>query len=300
MKSADWQHWQAHLLHPMIDALLARRPQSRSLHEHAANFPGARAAAEQAARWAERMGFAVDADWKIRHARCGALERQDNFARLLRRSLIARDRLEVAGAWPRAPFVALGLHWGTGFPALEHLLAASLQPAFVYLPEDPAALPSRSARLYDALHLRALRGFGHSIQVGGAYQAIQVALEAGRVPVVLVDAPPQPDSQVIAVAGQDWTIRLRSGLMRLLADQQIPFVLFRCWHPVAAEKRRLEIAEVCCFGHVGDIAERWAAFLLESLYLDGAQWHFWTQAETFLMRQPNLDQPVVQVEEEGL
>lgn len=288
---AGWTHWQAYLLDPLLDAVLARRPDDRALLTHGRRFPAAVSGAAVAAQQAERLGFAVDADWSERHWRCAALDRQDNFARLLGRSLTRDDRLEVCGSWPQPPFVALGLHWGTGFPVLAHLQQAGLQPGFVYLPEDPYQLPSLPARIADRLHLRALARFGPAIRVGGAYQAMQQALAAGRVPVVLFDAPPQRESSLLTVPtgpGIERSLRLRSGVLRLLAAEQVPFVFFRCWMPAQGNRRRLEISAPAQSDQPEDIARQAAGFLLDSLRLDGAQWHFWSQAEA-LMEPP--DQP---------
>ncbi len=282
---AHWTHWQAYLLDPLLDALLGRKPDSAVLLSHGRRFPLAEAAARQAAECAERMGFAPDPQWNERHWRCASLDRQDNFARLLHRSLTDGKRLEVVGAWPQSPFIALGLHWGTGFPALAHLQESGLPPSFVYLPEDPAHLPSRPARIYDRLHLRALAGFGPAIRVGGAYQAIRDALGAGRIPVVLVDAPPNPDSRLLPIdpgPGIDRSICLRAGVLRLLAEHQVPFVFFRCWKPEDSARRRLEIKAPDCSDRPEYIAERAAEFLLKTLRLDGAQWHFWGQAEALM------------------
>lgn len=288
-----WTHWQAYLLDPLLDALLARRPGSPLLLRHGKRFPAAEMGARQAAEQADRMGFAVDPKWSERHWRCAALDRQDNFARLLRRSLTAGNRLEVVGAWPKPPFVALGLHWGTGFPALEHLQVTGLSPSFVYLPEDPGHLPSRPARIYDRLHLRALGGFGPAIRVGGAYQAIRDALAAGRVPVVLIDAPPHPDSRLVDIDSRpeiDRNIRLRAGVLGLLAEHHVPYVFFRCWKPDGSVLRRLEVKAPNRSDQPEHIAEQAAAFFLETLRLDGAQWHFWSQAEA-LMSLPNPAAP---------
>lgn len=280
-----WTHWQAYLLDPLLDALLGRKPDSPVVLAHGRRFPAAEAAARQAAECAERMGFAPGPQWNERYWRCAALDRQDNFARLLHRSLTHENLLETVGAWPRPPFVALGLHWGTGFPALAHLQRSGLSPGFVYLPEDPDHLPSRPARIYDRLHLRALAGFGPAIRVGGAYQAIRDALAAERIPVVLIDAPPHPGSRLLHIdprPGIDRSIRLRAGVLRLLAEHRVPFVFFRCWKPDEAARRRLEIKQSDCSGRPEYIAERAAEFLLETLHLDAAQWHFWCQAEALM------------------
>lgn len=280
---ARWKHWQGHLLDPFIDALLARKADSPELLKHGRRLPAAELGGQQAAEQAEKMGFAVDADWLRRHWRCAALDRQDNLARLLRRSLTADERLEVQGTWPQAPFVALGLHWGTGFPALEHLQISGLKPSFVFMPEDPGRLPSRPARIYNRLHLRALAGFGSGIQVGGAYRAIQDTLAAGGVPVVLIDAPPQPESRLADVRQEaERTVRLRAGVLGLLAQCHVPYVFFRCWKPPRAARRLLEIGTRGRSDDSAEIAAQAAEFLLASLRLDGAQWHLWPHAEKLM------------------
>ncbi len=282
---AAWIHWQAYLLDPLLDAVLARRPDDRVLLAHGRRFPDATDAARRAAERAESMGFAPGGDWQDRYLRCGALERQDNLARLLGRSLTSTDCLEIQGAWPAGAFMALGLHWGNGFPALEHLQLSGRSPAFVYQAEDPEGLPSWPARLADRLHLRALASFGPAIRVGGAYQAICAALAAGRVPVVLIDALPRPGSRLLTVdpsPAMDRVVHLRRGVLGLLAEQRLPFVFFRCWQPGQTARRRLEISPPACFDQPEPIAECAAEFLLESLHLDSSQWHFWPQAEALL------------------
>ena len=73
------------------------------------------------------------------------MDRQDNMARLFRHDLTRREALDIRGEWPAGRFVALGLHWGAGFPALAHLERSGRSPAFVYQPEDVETLGSLPA-----------------------------------------------------------------------------------------------------------------------------------------------------------
>lgn len=285
-----WIDWQAYLLHPLTDAILARPADSSVLHRHALAFPGAMETARIAAQQAAQMGFPVDESWTERYTRCSAFDRQDDFARLLGRSLVKPERLEVVGAWPEAPFVALFMHWGAGIPALEHLAKSRLQPSLVYQPESESSMPSLPARLYDRLHMRVLLGFGNAIRLGGAHNAFLEALSAGRCPVAVVDGLPRPTSRVVKVQRGERTIRLRSALLQILADERISFAFFRCWHPHGADRRRLEISPSHRSADLAEIAELAADFLLESILLDGSQWHFWMHAETFLGAAPDASQ----------
>lgn len=288
---SEWLGWRTHLLLPFLDAALRRSPDSPALENHARAFPGAVAECERAAGRARLAGFVVDPDWHRRRLLAAALDRQDNFARLLRTRIAAPHRLDVDGRWPAGRFVALGLHWGAGFPVLEHLLDSDRQPAFVYRPENPRELGSAPRRIFDRLHLRALRGFGHCIPVGGAYRRIVDALAAGRVPVVLFDAPPRQQDQVLRLATPAGGIHLRGGLFRLLAEQRVPVVFFRCGQPPGAARRRLEISAPVSPRQAGDIAGRAASYLLETLEVDSAQWHLWSAAECLLATPTSPNEP---------
>lgn len=283
---SGWSDWHTYLLNPFSDALFGRPATSPVLHRHARQFPGALDTAREAARQAQRMGFTVDEQWIERYTRCSAFDRQDDFARLLGRSLISPDRLEILGAWPKAPFVALFAHWGAGIPALEHLHKSGLQPSLVYQPESESSMPTLPARLYDRLHMRVLLGFGNAIRLGGAHDAFVKAVAEGRCPVAVVDGLPRPTSRVVEVARGQRTIRLRSALLQILADTQVPFAFFRGWLPEGAERRRLEISPAHQSGDLTEIAELAADFLLDSITLDSSQWHFWMHAETFLGSAP--------------
>lgn len=277
-----WRGWRAHLLNPLSDAALGLHPDSAQVKRHAMNFPGAEAEAIDSAARAADLGFPIDEGWVKRRALAVALDRQDNAARLVGRSLTAVDRLEVRGQWPQGVFVAMGLHWGTGFPVLEHLLKTGRQPAFVYRPERDEDLPSLPARFADRLHLRALRGFGHTIAVGGAYERILGEFAAGCIPVILFDAPATAGAREATVERPGLRIRLRTGLPGLVAEHHLPYVFFRCSHRPGQRRRLLEISKLQRSDQPGEILERAGDFLLESLHLDAAQWHFWPVARDLL------------------
>ena len=289
--SSEWLGWRTHLVMPFFDAAFRRTPESPALEKHARSYPGSVAESDQAARQASIAGFAVDGDWQRRRILAGALDRQDNFARLLGIRIASARRLDRDGEWPRGRFVALGLHWGAGFPVLEHMLDSGHQPAFVYRPENPADLGCTPHRIFDRLHLRALRGFGHCIPVGGAYRRIVDALDAGRVPVVLFDAPPGPSSRVVRLERSCGEIILRVGLFRLLAEKQVPVVFFRCGQQVGARRRRLEIGPVVAAGQADELAARAADYLLETLDVDSAQWHLWPVADQVIGKSVRPDEP---------
>lgn len=279
----DWSHY---LLRPLADALLARRSNSKALARHALDFPGVLDAARCGADIAAAYGFEVDEAWMERFALGPALDRQDVFSTLMGRSIVTEARLAVAGRWPAGQFMALGLHWGAGFPVLGHLEADGRHPAFVYRPENPDALDTLPRRLKNRLHMRALHGFGGCIPVGGAYQKIAATLSAGRVPVALFDAPAERDARTIDVHLDGYQVTLRTGLFRLLASQAVPYVFYRCGQNPAAEAdgtvRLLEISSAAQSDDVEEIAQQAAAFLLDTLRHDAAQWHFWPHADVLI------------------
>lgn len=278
----SWRRWRSVLLEPVADALLQRSPPCSHLDRHALGFPGAFAEAAAAEIVAAGSGFRTDADWQRRRLLVAALDRQDNMARLLHRAIAAPDRLEVRGCWPGGRFIALGMHWGAGFPALEHLLRAGHKPAFVYRPENPSELESWPDRCYDRLHLRALKGFGNSICVGGAYRRIIDALEAGCVPVVLFDAPPTTGSSSLMVVNGAYRLRLRAALFRLIVDQAVNCVFFRCGYQTGCPGRLLEIGSPVRSDDPKALAEAAADFMLKTLREDSAQWHLWPMADALL------------------
>lgn len=283
-RSPPWLGWRTHLLSPLLDAALKRDPAAAGLAHHARAFPGAQEESERAAARAIDTGFAVDPDWQHRHMLTAALDRQDNFARLLRARLADPARLETHGEWPRGRFVALGLHWGAGFPVLAHLLDSGRQPAFVYRPENPDDLGSVPQRIFNRLHLRSLHGFGHCIPVGGAYRKINQAVAAEQVPVILFDAPAIGTARVMEFHPSPYRVVLRSGLLQLLADQQLPFVFFRCGQKPGQARRLLEISRRHEATAAEQIGLRAAEFLLETLTRDSAQWHLWPAAEALIAR----------------
>jgi hypothetical protein len=271
-----WRSWKSYLLNPVGDALLRRKASSPSFQKHAEAFPGAVAEAMEAAERAGAAGFQIDSGWQRRHCLTGAVDRQDNMARLFRHDLTRREILDVHGEWPAGRFVALGLHWGAGFPALAHLEQSGRSPAFVYQPEDVETLGSLPARLYDRLHLKALRSFDNCIRVGGAYRAIADAVDSGFVPIVLVDAPGSETSSTVNIQRAAFQVRLRSGVFRLLAEKKVDVVYFRSGYLPASCRRFLEIGEPLRVTSMEAVAEASADFLLSTLEIDSAQWHFWT------------------------
>ena len=280
----SWLGWRTHLLSPLLDAALKRESAARGLRHHARTFPGALHESEQAAARAAELGFALDPDWQARHMRTAALDRRDNFARLLRVRLADPAGLETRGQWPEGRFAALGLHWGAGFPVLAHLLDSGRQPAFVYRPENSNEFDSVPQRVFNRLHLRALHGFGHCIAVGGAYRRIGAAVAADRVPVILFDAPASGSARVMEFQPSPYRVFLRQGLLQLLAEQRLPFVFFRCGQHPDPARRLLEISPLIEAQSVGEIGSRAAEFLLETLTRDSAQWHLWPVAEALLAR----------------
>lgn len=275
--------WQAHVLHPLSDALFGRSATSTALQAHALDFPKALEGARRAFQCAKQMGFDVSQErWLERHTLCSAFDRQDTFARFLGRPLASPGRLDVVGTWPKAPFVALFMHWGAGIPALEHLSNAGLQPSLVYRPERSSDLPSLATRLSSRVHMRVLKGFRCSIPVGGAYTGIEHAIASGRCPVIAIDVPPRSDSELVNIEVEGRSIQLRAGLMHLLARHRVPFVFFRCWHPPGFIRRRLEISQVCRTRDTGWIARQVGEFFMQSLLLDSSQWHFWSDAQTII------------------
>jgi len=268
----------------MLDALLARSAASPAAKRHALSFPGALDAAHCAAQKAAQAGFLVDSDWVQRFVFSMAFDRQDVFSRLIGRSLIIPQRLEVSGYWPEGKFMALGLHWGSGFPVLEHLMQCGRSPAFVYRPENPKELESQPRRIRNHLHMRVLNGFGECIRVGGAYEKIMAALESDRVPVALFDAPAEQSAQTLQVNLSGYQLTLRRGLLHLLATQKVPFVFYRCGlRPEGSYSLRvLSVSEVACSDDIEEIAAMAANFLLDALRHDAAQWHFWPGAESII------------------
>lgn len=279
-----WSDWRRYLLQPMLDAALVRSADSSAFQRHARSFPGVMEAARHAAENAAHAGFRVDPKWVPRFTFGIAFDRQDVFCRLLGRSLITLKRLEVRGRWPEGKFMALGLHWGAGFPVLEHLQASGREPAFVYRPENPAAFANLPQRLKNRLHMRALNSFGRCIPVGGAYRKIAAALLEDRVPVALFDAPAEAGSQVLRVDLSGYRVTLRRGLFRLLARQNVPFVFYRCGLNALGDgaARVLTVGEALRCDDEQEIAHMAAAFLLDTLRHDAAQWHFWPGVESII------------------
>lgn len=276
-----WSDLGPNLLQPMYDAVLAHSVNSPSVKRHAESFPGALEAGQLAAQRAANAGFAIDSEWMQRFMSGMALDRQDVFSRLMGRSLISSQSLAIDGLWPRGKFVALGLHWGAGFPVLEHLIKHGHQPAFLYRSEDPAPFDSLPKLIRRSLHMRALNSFGQCISVGGAYEKIKAAIEVGRVPVALFDAPAGGSAQTVQINVAGYLVRLRRGLLHLLAEQNLPFAFYRCGLDPSGSRsvRILKISEVMNSNDLLEIAHLAASFFIDTLNHDAAQWHFWPAGE---------------------
>lgn len=274
-----------HLILPSLDAFFRRSVSDPVLRAHAKDHPHAQALAKRDAEVAEALGYRLDDEWVLRHVLSPALDRRDDWLLATGRASVLVDELEVVGAWPDEPFMALGTHWGAGMPTLAHLSLLGRHPVFVYRAEPDTVFGSVTERWAHRVHLKAMHKVGGTIMLGGAYQQIMDAMSDAKTPVVLVDAPAEGRPTIVGRA-DDFGLHLRAGLLHMLCREKIRFAFYHCGFNPANGQRQLTIGQSQVASEPQEIADGAARHLKSALDLDTAQWRLWVAARSLLALPP--------------
>lgn len=190
--------------------------------------------------------------------------------------------LQVTGSWPaHGGFMALGLHWGSGFLVFPQLRQQGLEPYFVFRANvrdfnTQGWIEQAYRRWRMASHQRWANGI---MTGGGAYTKLVAAVQQGGVPVVLFDAPPGAGQsrEKLTVGGRDCYIS--QGLVRLLTAQAIPFVLYRAGIDWDSGMRQLEISPLYHGHEVESLRPVLAQWLEQALNQQASYWLLWPQSQ---------------------
>lgn len=134
--------------------------------------------------------------------------------------------------WPEnTPFFTLFYNFGFGFLVLEAMRQNNLKPSLVYksMPETRPAGMTRMRFSYMKWRVQGMqKACEHqAIGTGGAYQAIQSAIDKKRSVVVVTDAPSTDTNKTIPVALFGQQGRWRAGILKLVQESGLPAVAFR-------------------------------------------------------------------------
>lgn len=188
--------------------------------------------------------------------------------------------LQVTGAWPTSGgFMALGLHWGSGFLVFPQLRQQGFEPYFVFRSNvRDFNIQGWIEQAYRRWRAASHQQLANGIMTGsGAFAKLVAAVQQGGVPVVLFDAPPGggQSREKLTVGGQDFYVA--QGLMRLLSEQSTPFVLYRAGIDPDSGVRQLEISSCYQIGEIDPLRQVLEQWLEKTLDQQPSYWLLWPQ-----------------------
>ncbi len=193
--------------------------------------------------------------------------------------------------WPSTQgYIALGLHWGTGFPALIEISKHQLVPKFVF--SDPEFQFSQQG-LLESAYKDIRRNWFHRIANGraivagrGAFKEIEQATKQKHVPVILYDAPQNNKSGIKAykLKNQQFTYQIASGFITIITRKQAPYVLFSYKLDINTGFRQLNITQLKSADNTESLLKDLSDFFFENLDSDPSLWYFWKQSPHILMK----------------
>ena len=124
-------------------------------------------------------------------------------------------------------------------------------------------------------------GGGDPISTGGGFGRIIQSLQDKDVLIIVFDAPVEPTSKPVSVKILDRPARLRSGVVRLLAENDVSYVKYRLSYNIENGRRRLEISPPLNTDDKQEIATDLADHLDAALRYDSSLWYLWRQAPVF-------------------
>ena len=244
-----------------------------------------RGAFEQASRFVE----IPDPDqWRQRHRLLWLMDAAELYiARFRPKAFMRPDRFEVVGDWPReGHFIAVGLHWGPGALVFRDLSRKGHLPRVVFR-RNVLGFDQQSGveNLYRRWRPRqyAKSGGGEPISMSGpsGYRKMVQTLNEMDVLMIFFDLPVEPTSIPVEVNVLGRPAKLRSGVIRILADNDVDYVKYRLSYNIENGRRRLEISPPVNVCEQQEIASDLANYLDSTLRDDSALWYLWRQAPIF-------------------
>lgn len=195
-------------------------------------------------------------------------------------------------SWPTAQgYIALGLHWGTGFPALIGISESGPAPKFVF--SDPDFLFNQQG-LLETAYKNIRRNWFHRIArgqaivagKGTAFKEIELATKQKHVPVILYDAPQHDKSgtEVYKLKNKQFTYQIASGFVKIITSTQVPYVLFSYKLDVNTGFRQPNITKLKFVDSTENLIKDLSVFFFENLDSDPSLWHFWKQSPHILVK----------------
>ena len=216
-------------------------------------------------------------EWKRRYRLIRLVDHCDMFLVRTRTRRWFRKHVDVDGAWPNSgPFIAMTFHWGAGLWALDHLRSLGHSARFLSARLDEAQFQGDGvAYAYARCRNRTVESAGGApvIYIGGATQAISLALAEGHVVVALYDVPASQTHATLLTKVCDRLVELPAGLANLAVASGVPIVPFAMGLDYQSGRRKLKI-EVPFFPRSAqDFADRLAASLTRLIRQDTPAWH---------------------------
>ncbi len=191
--------------------------------------------------------------------------------------------------WPSSQgYIALGLHWGTGVPALAALSRHNLNPRFVF--SDPKFSFSQQGFLESAYKNIRRNWFhkiadGQAIVVGkNAFNEIELSVSDNHVPVILYDAPQnhKPEKTIYKLKNKHFSYQIASGFVTIITSKAVPYVLFSYKLDINTGYRQARITKPKTVDDTNIFIKDLSNFFFENLDSDPSLWHFWKQSPHIL------------------
>lgn len=189
--------------------------------------------------------------------------------------LLTSPYFKISGQWPQqGGFIAVGLHWGSGFLVFPHLRQQGLEPYFIFRPN---LHPQQGylERFYRRWRAKVHQRLANGIMTGGAYARLQTALRHQGVPVILMDAPPEPGKNTRPLPVANHTYRVAQGFLRLIVDEKKTFVCFRAGINMQSGQRQLVISPSYQAATLAEAQHLLGHWFTESLKQQSSAWLLW-------------------------
>ncbi len=210
----------------------------------------------------------------------------------------ANKLFSVSGKWnSQNGFIALGTHWGTGFPALVTINQYNKKPFFVYsqtkVPFSDRGFIESKYRKLRHNYIDKISG-SLAITVGKSYDSIKQKVSEGDVPVLLFDAPKDKNKakQFLKVGEHNYPIA--SGFVNLICQEKLPFQLYSVSLDFKSGKRHLAINELIVSIEQNQLIKKLGEILSELITKSPEQWFFWRQSNLIFSKdKPSLKIPIL-------
>ena len=207
----------------------------------------------------------------------------------------ANKLYSIVGKWDcSSGFIALGTHWGTGFPALHAINKCNRRPFFVYSQKkvpfaDRGFIESRYRKLRHK-YIDKISG-SSAITIGNSYEQIKKKVLSGNVPVILFDAPKDRNTAKYFLSIQGYDLPIASGFVNLICQEKIPFQIYDVCLDFKSGKRQLNIQDRIATISEDDLIDKLGQTLSNYLNKSPEQWFFWRQSTMML----NKPKPLLQI-----